>query len=120
VYGRLRVPLPMRTHLTAGVVATLGSEGGVDVYPTRLWEQHIDAIRQEVDMGGGGEHLADFLEGNAADRRLDARGRLALPPFLIGRLRDSRDRAVRVVGAGDHIEIRRLAVPRTLTPTSSD
>jgi DNA-binding transcriptional regulator/RsmH inhibitor MraZ len=119
VYNRLYIPTPMRVHLTSGAVAALVPTDGVDLYSMRVWEQHVDAVGSEIADSIHRECVVRLLEYSAIERDLDARGRITIPGFLVGllvgRWQGAEDRAVTVVSAGDHIEIRPLL--RLIAPT---
>jgi MraZ protein len=110
--SRLRIPAQLRERLANGVVVSmpLSLSNNIEVWPARPYEEYVIADSENItpkNISPDAKKRAEaFFYGTACDRKLDGYGRLSIPGFL--REHAGLDRVVTIIGAGDHLEVRRL------------
>jgi MraZ protein len=81
--GRLLLPKAFRDELRDGLVVTRGLEGCLYGFPLLAWQRLEAELAQLPITNPKAAALARFLIGGALKGRLDAAGRIALPPQLL-------------------------------------
>ena len=101
--GRTVLPAKFRNELGTSVVATIGIDKCIALYPSERWEK---LLLQLKDLSGLRRKARDFrrvLLSMAAELEIDSAGRILLP----GVLREYADAEldITLIGAEDHMEI---------------
>lgn len=103
--GRLVLPAQYREKLTSPLYLALGDENQIGVWPREAFDAKVAAKQARQTAGPDG--MAEFLlfSSTAAEVRMDAQSRIAIPENLRSLSELGTDRAVTVVGAVDRLEI---------------
>lgn len=101
--GRTVLPAKFRGELGASVVATIGIDRCIALYPIARWEELLVKLK---DLSSFKKNARDFrrvLLSMATEQEIDGAGRILVPQML----RDyaGADVEVTLIGAEDHIEI---------------
>ena len=101
--GRLVVPPPFRGFVEDGMILTRGMEGCLYVFPETTW-QRIETQLGTLPLDDrSGRAFVRFFYSGASRARLDAAGRITLPPTLRA-FADLTSDAI-VAGAPNRLEI---------------
>lgn len=101
--GRTVLPARFRGELGNTVVATIGIDKCVALYPLSRWEELIMKLK---DLSSFKKKTRDFrrvLLSMAAEQSIDGAGRILLPPLL--REYAGIEQEITLIGAEDHMEI---------------
>lgn len=101
--GRMVLPARFRGELGSSVVATIGIDKCVAIYPISRWEELILKLK---DLSSFKKNARDFrrvLLSMATEQEIDASGRILLPSLL--REYAGTEQDVTLIGAEDHMEI---------------
>jgi MraZ protein len=101
--GKLALPAPYRARLADGCVVTRGLDGCLLIYALADWERVAGEVGRLPLTRSVARAFTRLLLGSASEQRLDAQGRLALPPTL--RQWANVTNTAMVIGAGDRLEI---------------
>lgn len=101
--GRTVLPSKFRGELGSSVVATIGIDRCIALYPVQRWEELLEKLK---DLSSFKKKARDFrrvLLSMATEQEIDGAGRILVPQIL-------RDYAgacteVTLIGAEDHLEI---------------
>lgn len=101
--GRMVLPARFREELGQSVVATIGIERCVSVYPRAQWEAFLGRLEALSTGSGKSRNLRRIILASAHEMEVDSMGRVLVPQQL-------RDYAgigqeVSVNGNGDKVEI---------------
>ena len=97
------LPARFRGELGSSVVATIGIDKCVAIYPISRWEELILKLK---DLSSFKKNARDFrrvLLSMATEQEIDASGRILLPSLL--REYAGTEQDVTLIGAEDHMEI---------------
>ena len=101
--GRTVLPSKFRNELGASVVATIGIDKCIALYPAEKWEELLLKLK---DLSGFKRKARDFrrvLLSMAAELEIDGAGRILLPSVL--REYAGTELDITLIGAEDHMEI---------------
>ena len=101
--GRMVLPARFRGELGSSVVATIGIDKCVAIYPISRWEELILKLK---DLSSFKKNARDFrrvLLSMATEQEIDASGRILLPSLL--REYAGTEQDITLIGAEDHMEI---------------
>jgi MraZ protein len=101
--GRTVLPARFRGELGNSVVATIGIDRCIALYPLSRWEELLFKLK---DLSSFKKKTRDFrrvLLSMATEQEIDASGRILLPLLL--REYANADQEITFIGAEDHIEI---------------
>jgi len=101
--GRVIFPVRMRSELGAQVVLQKGIEPCVYVLPPDEWERQVQRVTELPTTNPDARRYARHFFSQASGERVDAQGRLTIPPVY--RTYAGLDREVVIVGAGRRVEI---------------
>lgn len=101
--GRTVLPAKFRGELGSSVVATIGIDRCIALYPVPRWEELLEKLK---DLSSFKKKARDFrrvLLSMAIEQEIDGAGRILVPQIL----RDYAGAEVEVtlIGAEDHLEI---------------
>ncbi len=101
--GRTVLPSRFREELGTSVVATIGIDSCIALYPTDRWEELLLKLK---DLSSFKKKARDFrrvLLSMATEQEIDSTGRILLPALL----RDyaGAEQEIILIGAEDHIEV---------------
>ena len=101
--GRTVLPAKFRGELGSSVVATIGIDRCIALYPVPRWEELLEKLK---DLSSFKKKARDFrrvLLSMATEQEIDGAGRILVPQIL----RDyaGADVEVTLIGAEDHLEI---------------
>lgn len=101
--GRTVLPAKFRGELGSSVVATIGIDRCIALYPVQRWEELLEKLK---DLSSFKKKARDFrrvLLSMATEQEIDGAGRILVPQLL----RDYAGAEVEVtlIGAEDHLEI---------------
>ena len=103
VKGRTVLPAKFRGELGSSVVATIGIDHCIALYPVPRWEELLLKLK---DLSSFKKKTRDFrrvLLSMASEQEIDGAGRILIPQIL----RDyaGTDTEITLIGAEDHMEI---------------
>jgi len=101
--GRVIFPVRMRSELGAQVVLQKGIEPCLYVLPPDEWERQVQRVTDLPTTNPDARRYARHFFSQASSERIDAQGRLTVPPSF--RAYAGLERDVVVVGAGRRVEI---------------
>lgn len=101
--GRMVLPAKFRGELGSSIVATIGIDRCIALYPVSRWEELLLKLK---DLSSFKKRTRDFrrvLLSMASEQEIDGAGRILIPQIL----RDYAGSAseVTLIGAEDHLEI---------------
>ena len=101
--GRTVLPSRIRSELGNTVVATIGIDSCIALYPMDRWEELLLKLK---DLSSFKKKTRDFrrvLLSMATEQDVDAAGRILLPSLL--KEYASIEQEITLIGAEDHVEI---------------
>ncbi|NLV82277.1 MAG: division/cell wall cluster transcriptional repressor MraZ [Synergistaceae bacterium] len=101
--GRTVLPARFREELGTCVVATIGIDRCIALYPLSRWEELLVKLK---DLSSFKKKTRDFrrvLLSMATEQEIDAAGRILLPALL--REYANTEQEITFIGAEDHMEI---------------
>lgn len=101
--GRTVLPARFRGELGNSVVATIGIDKCIALYPLSRWEELLLKLK---DLSSFKKKTRDFrrvLLSMATEQDIDGAGRILLPPLL--RQYAGVEQEITLIGAEDHMEI---------------
>lgn len=101
--GRMVLPARFRGELGNSVVATIGIDKCIALYPLSRWEELLLKLK---DLSAFKKKTRDFrrvLLSMATEQDIDGAGRILLPAIL--REYAGAEQAITLIGAEDHMEI---------------
>jgi len=101
--GRVIFPVRMRSELGAQVVLQKGIEACVYVLPPDEWERQVQRVTELPTTNPDARRYARHFFSQASSERVDAQGRLTIPPVY--RTYAGLEREVVIVGAGRRVEL---------------
>jgi MraZ protein len=102
--NRLTVPSKFRGALSDGVVLSKQLQTCIAIWPETGWERFTDhAMASRDPFNEELQDLSRFYHAGAFDARLDAAGRIMLPPTLIEHARLGKE--VVLIGNLDRVEV---------------
>ena len=99
--GRTVLPAKFRGELGSSVVATIGIDRCIALYPVPRWEELLLKLK---DLSSFKKKTRDFrrvLLSMATEQEIDGAGRILIPQIL----RDYAETEITLIGAEDHMEI---------------
>jgi MraZ protein len=105
--GRIVLPARFREELGQFVMATIGIETCVSVYPMPQWEILLDSLSERKNASSKERTLRRMIMASAHELEIDSAGRILLPQLLRGFANISQE--VCVNGNDDRLEIWDLA-----------
>lgn len=101
--GRTVLPARFRGELGSSVVATIGIDKCVALYPLSRWEELIVKLKELSAFKKKTRDFRRVLLAMATEQKIDGAGRILLP----ARLREYAgvEQEITLIGAEDHIEI---------------
>jgi MraZ protein len=114
--NRLSVSTRHRSSLSGPVMLAQDSTTPcVTIWPKAVYDANTDAALAGLNpIGEKASLIKRFRNGRAHEAELDGNGRVGIPPFLLEHAKLDRD--VKVIGAGDHLEVWN----RALWPAAED
>ena len=97
------MPAPFREELGAEVVASIGFDRCVSVYPIPRWNELLEKFQRLSFSKGKSRDFLRILLATAHQVPIDASGRVLVVPTL--RDHGNLQQEVNVVGVGDHLEL---------------
>ena len=101
--GRVIIPPTFRDFVEDGMVVTRGMEGCLYVFPMSAWSRIEQRLEQLPLTDRDARNFVRFFYSGAAKAKLDAAGRVTLPPTL--REFAQTQGAVIVAGAPNRLEV---------------
>jgi len=101
--GRITVPAKFRGRLAAGLVVTKGIDACLWLYPTDVWAELAEEIKDLPLTNPKAREFRRQVFGSAYDSVPDRQGRVIVPPTL--REYANIDKQAVVIGLYDHCEI---------------
>ncbi|MDO5116401.1 MAG: division/cell wall cluster transcriptional repressor MraZ [Synergistaceae bacterium] len=101
--GRTVLPAKFRGELGSSVVATIGIDRCIAIYPLQRWEELLLKLK---DLSSFKKKTRDFrrvLLSMATEQEIDGAGRILLPQLLRDYAGTNAD--ITLIGAEDHMEI---------------
>ena len=101
--GRTVLPVRFRGELGNTVVATIGIDRSIELYPIKRWEEQLAKYK---DLSSFKKKTRDFrrvILSMASEQEIDNAGRILLPTLLRDYAQIGQD--VTLIGSEDHIEI---------------
>ncbi|MBE6621346.1 MAG: division/cell wall cluster transcriptional repressor MraZ [Ruminococcaceae bacterium] len=98
---RISLPARLRDELGENVVMTKNVDRCISLYPAERWQTFTAKLDSLPDIET--RQVKRFLYSAAFETNVDGQGRLLVSPTLCAYA--ELDRAVKVIGVGDHIEI---------------
>ena len=101
--GRTVLPVRFRGELGNAVVATIGIDRSIELYPIQRWEEQLAKYK---DLSSFKKKTRDFrrvILSMASEQEIDNAGRILLPNLLRDYAQIGQD--VTLIGSEDHIEI---------------
>lgn len=101
--GRTVLPAKFRGELETSVVATIGIDRCIALYPLAQWEELTDKLKELSTFKKKARDFRRVLLSMATELDFDSAGRILLPQIL----RDYAETAtnITIIGAENHIEI---------------
>ena len=101
--GRTVLPAKFRGELETSVVATIGIDRCIALYPLAQWEEVTDKLKELSTFKKKARDFRRVLLSMATELDFDSAGRILLPQIL----RDYAETAtnITIIGAENHIEI---------------
>ncbi len=103
--GRVTIPSAYRPALADGFTIGLNNEfNAIALYPAEKWEEIGERLDRIPDSDARGMAYVRLIKAfSFTGQKLDAQGRVLLPPAL--RKKADMDKAIRFVGIGRYLEI---------------
>lgn len=80
--GRVVIPTPFRGFVADGLVLTRGLQGGLYVFPQKVWNQIETALEEVPLIDASGQAFVRFFYSGAKRDEPDGQGRVTIPPTL--------------------------------------
>jgi len=101
--GRTVIPARFRGELGSSVVATIGIDLCIAIYPIPRWEKLILKLNELSSFKKKTRDFRRLLLSMAAEQEIDAAGRILIPSML--RDYSGAEQDITIIGLEDHIEI---------------
>ena len=101
--GRLIMPAKFRSDLGHSFIVTRGLDGCLFGYPMESWEKVKNKLEQMPVSNKDARRFSRFFYSAATEVEVDKQGRINIPQTLIDFAKI--DKACRVIGVSDRIEI---------------
>ena len=106
--GRMVLPARFREELGQFVVATIGIERCVTLYPAKQWEELLERLETLPSGNNKARDLRRIILASAHELEVDSTGRILVPQAL--RQYANINQEVSVNGNGDRLEIWDMAM----------
>lgn len=101
--GRMVLPARFRGELGSSVVATIGIDKCIALYPLSRWEELLAKLKNLSSFKKKTRDFRRVLLSMATEQDIDSAGRILLPSIL--REYAGADQEITLIGAEDHMEI---------------
>ncbi len=101
--GRITIPSEYREELGSSVYLTQGFDGNIQAYPSEMFKQLLDLVKNTNFLDGNSRRLRRLLFANAKRLDFDSAGRILIPSFL--RKQAGLNNVAIIAGSGAYFEL---------------